>query len=230
MSLGNGFSIRIPNNVLVAPHYVINEDTGHIERNRSAANLLINAMSDSWGDGTHMMSLGRWFFSAAYTSVNHDAGTFTLWQAPYNPLQPSVKALAADNSAVEDFCDGDGDGSLQDPANEEVQSPQQEEKSTLSAGAIAGIVLGALVAIAAILLLILLFLRKKRKDSELGYKGGVESEENPPLPPYHSRPYFDQEPAEMPGAAKYAHNARSEMEDPSPPPQELEGTHLKATP
>jgi hypothetical protein len=172
LSIQNGIPIKIPNSELVVPWTDINDDTGlRTEVNSSLANLIINPLDYEWGDGGHLPIMGRLFFSTAYLSVNHDAGTFTIWSAEdsFSSGTPSIKALSPENAIVEDFCDGTGNDESpiqESPGSTDTPSPQQEQKSKLSGGAIGGIVLGGLAFVAAILALILFLLRKKKAKAK----------------------------------------------------------------
>ncbi|KAJ4190946.1 hypothetical protein NW755_005161 [Fusarium falciforme] len=91
--LNTGLSITIPNNQLIVPERRINEN-GEIYRNDSQPLLRINRMQDG------LISIGRFFFTAAYLATNEDAGKFTIWKANPTTLQDLV-ALDPDNKPID---------------------------------------------------------------------------------------------------------------------------------
>ncbi|RSL86448.1 hypothetical protein CEP51_002820 [Fusarium floridanum] len=137
IKLTTGLSITIPNNQLIVPERRIGED-GEIYRNDSQPLLRISRLES---DG--LISIGRFFFTAAYLASNEDAGKFTIWNA--NPttdqalvaLDPNNKAIdskvtctATPVSTVSASPD-QGDGSNQ---NNEDEEDDQSEKDKDKAG------------------------------------------------------------------------------------------------
>lgn len=93
-----------------------------------------------------MPRLGRAFFTAAMILVDYDAGTFTIFRADPDAgdSQDVVPVLSAKNRQI---CEAEGKG------------------KGVSGSTIAGIVIGALAAIA-LLGLLFLFLRRRRRSNE----------------------------------------------------------------
>ncbi|KAK5168378.1 uncharacterized protein LTR77_006948 [Saxophila tyrrhenica] len=98
--------------------------------------------------------LGRTFLQEAYLVVDWELGNFTLGQAVHEKAKPRVVPIV---------------------------HRQQDPKATsgLSAGTIAGIVIGVLVVLAAIVLAIWYFRRRKQKQSRLTEAGTTEKIEEP---------------------------------------------------
>jgi hypothetical protein len=94
--------------------------------------------------------LGRPFFSSTYLSVNYDEGTYTLW-----------KARATEDTALVPI----GSGC---PIPATTPGPEKGTKNTesssnrISAGAIAGIAIGCVVAVAALATVAFVLLRRRR--------------------------------------------------------------------
>ncbi|KAK3489941.1 aspartic peptidase domain-containing protein [Neurospora crassa] len=80
IALSNGLSIRIPNSQLLVPSEEIARN-GSFITTPDRMELPINRL------GTQPATLGRFFFTSAYLMVDHEADTFTLWQA--NPASKS---------------------------------------------------------------------------------------------------------------------------------------------
>ncbi|CZR35670.1 uncharacterized protein FPRO_00207 [Fusarium proliferatum ET1] len=72
--LDSGLKIRVPNNQYMIPTVDI-ASNGSRTTDTSKRDILITDIEDE------PPILGRYFLTAAYLMVNHDAGTFTLWQA-----------------------------------------------------------------------------------------------------------------------------------------------------
>lgn len=72
--LDSGLKIRVPNNQYMIPSVDIASNGSRVS-NTSKRDILITDIEDG------PPILGRYFLTAAYLMVNHDAGTFTLWQA-----------------------------------------------------------------------------------------------------------------------------------------------------
>jgi hypothetical protein len=76
--LDNGLELTIPNELLVVPEKQI-DDTGEVKINSTFVKVLIQpTLAENAGDTP---LIGKQFFSSTYLFVDHDAGTFTVWQA-----------------------------------------------------------------------------------------------------------------------------------------------------
>jgi hypothetical protein len=160
--LSGGLSIRIPNNQLIMPH---------ISMDRSGAPIIEEDKPELLfgGVGDNPTTLGRYFFTAAYLMVDHDAHTFTMWQA--NPtsrsnLVPVVGSEYTDNSG----CGGAGGSNTGEGGS--TPGPNAATSSGVNAGAIAGGVVGGVAGLAAIVVLLFFLLRRiKKKKNQAAMSG-----------------------------------------------------------
>jgi predicted lipid-binding transport protein (Tim44 family) len=98
--------------------------------------------------------------------VNHDAGKFSVWQANTGSKTSDIVAVDQQNNMVSEFCansTGRSSSATSAPSSS-ATPPPHSEGSTLSGGAIGGIVVGAVAGIA-ILGAIGFFLHRKRASS-----------------------------------------------------------------
>jgi hypothetical protein len=145
-ALGNGLQVRVPNNQFLVPFVDIDRN-GSRTIDRSKRELLMNGISDQ------PATLGRYFFTAAYLMVNHDAQTFTMWQANPSAKATLVPVLGETPGACGNQVDVDTGASSGAPVN---------------VGAIVGGTVGGTVGIAAVAVAIIMFLRiRKRKTPKL---------------------------------------------------------------
>ena len=194
----SAFNIRVPNSQLVVPPTKIDASTGLIDTNNTVRDIVINK-----NDGTNANDipiLGRLFFTSTYLNVNHDAGTFTLWQANPRGGPSSLKVVDTQNRIVENTCaetngtpTHTGAGA---PTTTTSLSNGNHESKKISTAAIVGIIVGAVAGTALLTTIaILTFLHVRRRKSQ-----GVElSDEIPPVPPYNSKPGFGTYAMEMQG-------------------------------
>ncbi|KAI0390055.1 hypothetical protein F5Y17DRAFT_462147 [Xylariaceae sp. FL0594] len=163
----DGPTIRIPNNQLVLPDRYVDSTDGRIVANYSRSNLAIYPLQAS--DATKLSMLGRQFLSSAYVMVNQDKGEFTMWSASPTSVEDLVAIDSAGNEAT-GFCSDSAASSspLAPPPRSTSPSPsppppQAESKAGLVPGAIAGIAVGAAVAVALILVGTLIWRRRRRR-------------------------------------------------------------------
>ena len=100
-------------------------------------------------DGDSQYTLGRTFLQEAFLIVDYERGNFTVAQATFPETSPEPSVIAIEAFDPDAESDEDGDGGL-------------------SAGAIAGIVVGAIAAIALIGLL-LFFIRRRKQMRDTRY-------------------------------------------------------------
>ncbi|KAK8848342.1 aspartic peptidase domain-containing protein [Apiospora arundinis] len=158
ISLSSGLSVRVPNDQFMVPKaYVDRNGTRLFDRNYRE--FLLSPLADDGNPAT----LGRYFLTAAYLMVDHDAGTFTLWRA--NPTSSSSLVPVVAEKRAADGCGGDMPGVVQ-PSATVNSNPESSESDNgrLSSGVIAGIAIGATVGVLAILGLAGLFLVRKRRQ------------------------------------------------------------------
>ncbi|KAM7211719.1 Aspartic peptidase domain containing protein [Rhypophila decipiens] len=156
--LSNGLQVRIPNSQFLTPAVDILRNGSRV-LDMSIRQLLMN------GVGEQPATLGRYFFTTAYLMVNHEAQSFTLWQA--NP-STSSKLVAVSKEATVDCADGepnDGDKSNPGPA-----SPSAESESKTNIGAIAGGVVGGVAALIIVVVAYFFFARRRSRGNVGGNK------------------------------------------------------------
>ncbi|KAM0428868.1 hypothetical protein ACHAPT_006668 [Fusarium lateritium] len=137
IKLNTGLSITIPNNQFIVPERRIDEK-GEIYRNDSQPLLRINRMDDG------LISIGRFFFTAAYLASNEDAGKLTLWKAnpttdedlvaldPSNkPIDSQVTCTATPVSTISAKPD---QGDWNDQQSEGKENDQGEKSQTTGTG------------------------------------------------------------------------------------------------
>ena len=106
--------------------------------------------------GNNPYTLGRCFFTGAVLMVDHDAGTFTLWQA--NPLPDSELVAVLDSKPAAGNCtDGVGGG------NAETESQDSGGGNT---AAIAGGVVGGIIGLGVIIAGAFLLVRKRTRKGQ----------------------------------------------------------------
>jgi hypothetical protein len=153
LHISNGPTIRVRNDQLVVPDRTISS-SGAIVANATSSNLLINVLQEI--NVNDQIKLGRQFLTAAYLSLNYDTSTFSLWQA--NPtLQQNLVALDKNNNEQPHDCSSTSSGLS--------QSRSPRGKKALSGGAIAGIVIGAVIGVLLVVGAIGFFLRRKAAAS-----------------------------------------------------------------
>jgi hypothetical protein len=168
--LSSGIDIKISNSQFILPDYTISSD-GLLVGNTSVRDVVINSLQSV--NANDMPVIGRQFFSGAYLMVNQDAQSYTLWQA--NPTTdtklvavggsgcPTSSGSIASGSATSV---SSGSSTQPTSSGEASSKPKPGASKTLSTGALAGIVIGAII-IAGLLvfLAVCLLSRKKRPRS-----------------------------------------------------------------
>lgn len=180
--MDQGLRITVPNELLVVPDAYI-APSGQAETNNSAAALLISPTLDE--NTADVPILGRPFFSSAYLMVDLDAQTFTLWQANATTDERlvTVGGACADAPKVNDAPANATTGhpattssASSNPSNSSFASdssaPAKPSKS-VSAGTIAGIVVGVLCGLAVVVgAFALFFIRSRRRRAALASNQG----------------------------------------------------------
>ncbi|CEI69272.1 hypothetical protein FVEN_g3977 [Fusarium venenatum] len=158
--LDSGLQVRVPNNQYIVPFVDIDRSGARVTKPKTKE-LLMNGVAHQ------PATLGRYFLTAAYLMVNHDAGTFTLWQG--NPTQRS-KLIKVFDQDTADKCGKDAAGIVQPTVSatpkeekEEESTDQPESSSTPSAAIISGAVAGSVVGVAVICLGVFFIFRQRRK-------------------------------------------------------------------
>lgn len=201
----------MPNDLLVVPHLYLDQETGDTVSNATAPDLLIDSLQDVEKD--KMAMFGSIFFSVAYLSANYDTGKFTLWRANRSPdAVEDMRTIDADGEDHMSFCDaetadinatstdseGDTDttggtdsASGTDSAGDTTESTAADGR--LATGAIAGIAVGVVGAVAVVIGgLAWWFLRRRRKAAASEAAELEDSVKKGPPPqgtPYDGTPF-----------------------------------------
>ena len=165
--LDSGLELAIPNELLVVPEKQI-DDSGKVRINSTSAEVLIQpTLGDNAADTP---LIGKQFFSSTYLFVNHDAGTFTVWQANstsdtnFVPVGSDCDVIKTQETPLVP-----APSSSDTPSPEASESPatalnMDEDGPSLSTGAIVGITIGGAGVLAATATIIYLcFVRRKKK-------------------------------------------------------------------
>lgn len=160
--LNSGLEIRVPNDQFIVPFVDIDRNGSRIIK-QDTRELLMNGL------GSQPATLGRYFFTSAYLMVNHDAGTFTLWQA--NPTKKSHLIRVFDEETASQCSDASGvvqpsasSTSTSAPAASDgaSESVSKGPSGVVIGGAIAGVVVGmAIIAFG-----VFYFIRRKRRQAQ----------------------------------------------------------------
>ncbi|KAF2087455.1 acid protease [Saccharata proteae CBS 121410] len=193
ISFQNGLSVRVPNDQLLIPNQYIDQN-GYLQTNDSVRELIINSIQEENDDDLPV--LGRQFFSAAYMMSNLDANQFSLWAA--NPTtdtdlvavdsKGNSGSTTCEESAVASNSSTNSDSATGTSTAVPTTSVRSTTSFNLSAGAIAGIVIGAIGALGIVGGLILFGLCRHSRQSGSGpppqYSNEYLMTEKPPTPPY----------------------------------------------
>ncbi|KAM0427245.1 hypothetical protein ACHAPT_007675 [Fusarium lateritium] len=158
--LDSGLQVQVPNDQYIVPFVDIDRSGARVTKPK-VKELLMNGVADQ------PATLGRYFLTAAYLMVNHDAGTFTLWQA--NPSKSSKLVRVFDKDTA-DTCSEDASGVVQPSASatpasqDKTQSTEEPEEaaSSPSGAVIGGAVAGAVVGLGVVGLGIFFLVRRRR--------------------------------------------------------------------
>jgi len=169
----SGLELTIPNELLVVPEKLI-DDSGKVQINSTSAEVLIQPTLGANAADTPL--IGKQFFSSTYLFVNHDAGTFTIWQAN-STTDTRLVSVGSDCEVVKIQetplvpAPSSSNNPLSGATDRPETAPETENDSPgLSTGLITGIAVGAAGLLAAVAVIIYLcFVRRKKKaPSEKG--------------------------------------------------------------
>lgn len=167
LSFSSGLEVTVPNDQFMVPFVSVDRNGSRIF-NESQREFLMNGLLDQ------PPTLGRYFLTAAYLMVNHDAGTFTLWQANPTAASQLIPVLGERASSNADLCTSNSTGTTatqvvpaasgtSGAADGPSSSPQPAKRP--SGGVIAGSVVAA-VAIVASLAMLGLYVRRRKGRPE----------------------------------------------------------------
>lgn len=182
-TLDSGLKIRVPNDQFLTP-FVDIDRSGKQVKDRSKREFLMNPL------GEQPPTLGRYFLTAAYLMVNHDANFFTLWQA--NPTSSEDLVPVYDEEAA-DRCRGDVPGLVQPSASatptptptndaqkedEKDNEAENKDEAGISPAVIGGAVGGGVAALAIVGVVAFFLIRKRRSK----WAAQATSQAPPPVP------------------------------------------------
>lgn len=156
--------------------------------NTSVRNVGINSLQSD--NGNDLPVLGRLFLSSAYIMVNHEAKRFFVWPVNTEAKAADTVAVDKDNNLVNDFCVKSTSPSATPSATPSITPSPRNDRSKLSGGAVAGIVVGAVGGIATMSAIGFCFYRRGR------YGNGVTQE--PKLQTADAKLMVPTEPQELP--------------------------------
>jgi hypothetical protein len=198
----DGLELAIPNELLVVPERLI-DDSGEVQLNSTYAEVLIQPTDgDNAGDTPR---IGKQFFSSTYLFVDHDAGTFTVWQAnstsdtrlvsvggdcdtiKTQEAPVSSSSAAALPKATDTRQTNSPQADSPQTTAPQTASDQDEDSGSLSTGVIAGVAVGAGGSLAVIaIILVACFMRKKKRNQRA--EKSLLSNDSAPVD-YKSSPY-----------------------------------------
>lgn len=163
--LDNGLELTIPNELLVVPQKLI-DDSGEVQINTTYSEVLLRPTLGN--DAADIPMVGKQFFSSTYLFVDHDARTFTVWQA--NNTR-ETRLVSVGGSC--DLTESEENAASSSPT---VNSPQatdntppsalETDEGGISTGTIVGVAVGAAGSLVALAIIIYVYFvrRKKRKS------------------------------------------------------------------
>lgn len=163
--LDDGLELTIPNELLVVPQKLI-DDSGKVNINTTYSEVLLRPTLGN--DAADIPMVGKPFFSSTYLFVDHDAGTFTVWQAN-NTKETRLVSVGRNCNATdseESPASSSPTGGVTQETDDMEQAPLETESDGLATGTIVGIAVGAagsLVALATIIYVC--FVRRKKRKS-----------------------------------------------------------------
>lgn len=156
-SLSTGLRIRVPNNQYLVPFVEIDRNGSRIF-DKTKKELLMNGVVEQ------PATLGRYFLTSAYLMVDHDAKSFTLWQA--NPSTKSTLTPVVSRPLADSGCAGGLPGSPA-PSGGPLQSSSAPTPANIPA--VVGGVLGAVAGLAGAATAIFFFLRARKQRALKGF-------------------------------------------------------------
>ena len=148
--LSSGLELTIPNSQLVVPDVQVDSQGQMYVSNDTVREILVYNLEDS--NINDMSLLGQVFLTSVYMHVDNEREQFTLWQAKPTTDEDLIVVQSASLSSC---------NSTPAPENPKGEVPSASSKRQISSGAIAGIILGALLAVLTGIILAFLFKRRK---------------------------------------------------------------------
>jgi hypothetical protein len=153
----------VPNNQFIVPRVRYSEDGSRVI-DRSQKDVLVYSVNNQ------PSTVGRYFLTAAYLMVNHEAGTFTMWQG-----NPSKKSTLVPVFQTNEQCDsessGDGSSNTNNSNTDGVEGGGSSEpesdaatETSMSTGNIVGAAVGGAAGLACVVALVIFCLWKRRRQ------------------------------------------------------------------
>lgn len=155
LSFSSGLQITVPNDQYMVPFVTIDRNGSRIF-NESQREFLMNGVSKD-----NPPTLGRYFLSSAYLMVNHDADTFTLWQA--NPSAASQLVPIPGENTNTDACTSTA-AAAQPSATDSSGPPPAQPSQGLPGATIAAIAVVSVFVVGFVTLLVLYIRARRRKQ------------------------------------------------------------------
>lgn len=173
--LDSGMELTIPNELLVVPQKLI-DDSGEVNINTTYSEVLLRPTLGN--DAADIPMVGKMFFSSNYLFVDHDAGTFTVWQAN-NTQDTRLVSVGDNNCSATEPKESSGSGSASQPlpkTNDSSQNAQgapetEKESVSLSTSTIVGIAVGASAVLVTVAIIACLCFTRRNKRKSLSEKG-----------------------------------------------------------
>jgi hypothetical protein len=163
--LDSGLELTIPNELLVVPQKLI-DDSGEVQINTTYSEVLLRPTLGN--DAADIPMVGKQFFSSTYLFVDHDAGTFTVWQAN-NTKETRLVSVGSNcdlTESEESPASSSPTGNPPQTTNDTSPSALGTDDDALSTGTIVGITVGAASSLVALAIIIYAcFVRSKKRKS-----------------------------------------------------------------
>ena len=161
--LDDGLELTIPNELLVVPQKLI-DDSGEVKINTTYSEVLLRPTLGN--DAADIPMVGKPFFSSTYLFVDHDAGTFTVWQA--NNTKETRLVSVGGNCDIpeseESPASSSPTGEVTQKTDDIAQGSLETESKALSTGTVVGIAVGAASSLIALAIIIYAcFVRRKKR-------------------------------------------------------------------
>jgi hypothetical protein len=163
--LDNGLELTIPNELLVVPQKLI-DDSGEVQINTTYSEVLLRPTLGN--DAADIPMVGKQFFSSTYLFVDHDAGTFTVWQAN-NTKDTRLVSVGSNcdlTESEESAPSSSPTGNSPQATDDSPPSASGTDDNGISTGTIVGVAIGAAGSLVAIAIVVYVcFVRRKKRKS-----------------------------------------------------------------
>lgn len=154
ITLSSGLAVRIPNSQFLPP-YIDIADNGSRVYNNSVREFLYNTVGDQ------PRTLGRYFLTSAYLTVNHDTNSFTLSEARATTDSELVPIVS--DSTTNTCSDSTSSTGTEDTATTDSGETTHTNTAAISGGVVGGVIF--VLAVAGITAFMLRRRRRKRQNA-----------------------------------------------------------------